>query len=68
MLVRALTWPQISEIGFSHFSARNTDSFLSKVPDLLPSKPSVDATKGERCRRYSRQASRYFFFFSLVGF
>jgi hypothetical protein len=41
---------------------------LSKVRDSLPSKPSVDATKGKRYRSYSRQASRYFFFFSLVGF
>ena len=38
---------------------------MSKVRDSLPSKPSVDATKGEKCRRCSRHASRYFFFFSL---
>jgi hypothetical protein len=66
MLIRALTKPQISEYGFSHFSARSADSFLSKVGDSLPSKPCVDATKGEKGRRCSRHASRYFFFFSLL--
>jgi hypothetical protein len=38
---------------------------LSKVRDSLPSKSSVDATKGDKCPHCSRQASRYFFFFSL---
>jgi hypothetical protein len=41
------------------------DSFLCKVCDSLPSKPSVDATNGEKCRCCSRQALRCFFFFSL---
>jgi hypothetical protein len=39
--------------------------FLQKVRDSLPSRPFVETKKGEKCRRCSRQASRYFFFLSL---
>jgi hypothetical protein len=49
---------------FTHFSASMADSFLSKILASSPRRPSIDTTKGEKCRRCSRQAPRYFFFFS----
>jgi hypothetical protein len=56
----AHTSVDISNFGvgsrFSHFSASRADSFFRKILASLPSKPSVETTNGEKCRRCSRQA------------
>ena len=51
MLIRALIVPHTLEYLSPDFSAIRADSFFSMVVASLPNIPSVDATKGEKCRR-----------------
>jgi hypothetical protein len=50
--------------GFFPLLGEQGDYFLGKILASSPRRPSADTTNGEKCLRCSRQAPRYFFFFS----
>jgi len=66
ILILALTYPHISEYGFSYFSASMANNHFSKACPSLPIRPSAEIMNGVKCQHCSRQDWRYFFFFSFL--
>ena len=58
-----LTYLHVLEYVFRHFVTRQLAILFRVDVASNPSRPSTEATKGEKCRRCWRQASRYIFFF-----
>ena len=60
-----LKYPQVCEWGSFLFIMRRLEIRFSVTSALTQRRPSTETTKGVKCKRYLKNALRYFYLFNL---